>query len=108
LKFGLFCSCLADSPPVGRGRSAWSLLARRSSCSSLVLERRPFDLFFQPSSVVGGLVDGQPRFRGQSARSELVVDGPRCLHGWSVIVGAVLEIWELFLDGPSQPHRQSA
>jgi hypothetical protein len=53
-------------------------------------------------------VDGQPRFRGQSARSELVVDGPRCLHGWSVIVGAVLEIWELFLDGPSQPHRQSA
>jgi hypothetical protein len=39
LEFGLFCSCLADSPPVDRRRPAWSQLALCFSCSSLVLER---------------------------------------------------------------------
>jgi hypothetical protein len=37
----------------------------------------------------------------------LVADGPRCLHEQSVIVGLVLEVCELFLDGPPQPRGQS-
>jgi hypothetical protein len=76
LEFGLFCLCLADNPPIGRGRSAPSRLALCSSCSSLVLERLPFDLFFQPSSVAGCLADGLPGVRGQSAWGVLVADGP--------------------------------
>jgi hypothetical protein len=63
LELGLLCSCLADSPPVSRGRSAWSQLAQCSSCSSLVLERLPFDPFSQPSSITGNLVDSPPRVR---------------------------------------------
>jgi hypothetical protein len=46
LEFGLFCSCLADSLPIGRGWSTWTQLALCSSCSSLVLERLIFDPFF--------------------------------------------------------------
>jgi hypothetical protein len=74
LEFGLFCSCLADSLPIARGRSAWRQLDWCSSCSSLVLERLPFDLLFQPSSVAGGLANGPPAVRGQSVRSVLVAD----------------------------------
>jgi hypothetical protein len=33
----------------------------------------------------------------------LVADGPRCLHGRSVIEGVVLEVQGLFSDGPPQP-----
>jgi hypothetical protein len=108
LKFGLFCSCLADSPPVGRGQSAWSRLAWCSSCLSFVLERLPFDPIFRPSLVAGGLADGPPGVRGQSAWSVLVADGPRCLHGRSVIVGAVLKVCDSFLDSPPLPHGRSA
>jgi hypothetical protein len=87
---------------------AWRQLAWRSSFLSLVLKRHPFNLFFQPSSVAGGLADDPPMVRGQSARSELVADGPRCLHRRPVIVGAVLEVCNLFLDGLPQPRSQYA
>jgi hypothetical protein len=86
LEFGLFCLCLEDPS---------------FSCSSLVLERLPFDLIFQPSSVAGGLADGPPGVRRQLS------DGPRCLHGWSVIVGAVLEVCESFSDSPPLPRGRS-
>jgi hypothetical protein len=108
LEFGLLCSCLAHSSPIGRGRSAWSRLARCSSCLSLVLERLPFDPFSQPSSVAGSLANGPPGVRGQSARRVLVADGPRCLHGRSVIVGAVLEVCESFSDSSPLPRGRSA
>jgi hypothetical protein len=108
LKFGLLCSCLTDSPPVGRERSTWSQLAGCSSCSSFVLERLPFDPIFQSSSAAGGLADGPPGVRGQSPWSVLWTDGPRCLHGRSVIVGAVLEVCKSFSDSPPLPRRRSA
>jgi hypothetical protein len=104
LKFELLCSCLADSPPVGRGWSAWSRLAGCSLCSSLVLEHFHFDPVFQPSSVAGCLEDGPPGVRGQSAWGVLVAVGPWCLHERSIIEGAILEIRVLFSNGPPQPR----
>jgi hypothetical protein len=81
-------------------------------CSSLVLERLPFNPIFQPSSVVGGLADGLPAVRGQSARGVSVTDGPRCLRRRSIIVGAVLEVCDhfrtirrYFADGPPWARR---
>jgi hypothetical protein len=35
-------------------------------------------------------------------------NGPRAHRGRSVVEGAVLEVWGLFSDGPSQPRGQSA
>jgi hypothetical protein len=90
LKFRLLYSCLAESPPVGCGWTTWSQLVGCSSCSSFVLERLPFNPIFQPSSVARGLADGLPGVHGQSTWSVLVADGPRCLHGRSVIVGAII------------------
>jgi hypothetical protein len=104
----MLCSCLADSPPIGRGRSAWSRLAWCSSCSSLVLEHLSFDPVFQPSSVAGSLADCPPGVRGQFTWGVLVVDGLRCLNGWSVIVGAVLEVRESFSNSPPLPRGRSA
>jgi hypothetical protein len=85
LEFGLFCSCLRNSPPIDRGQSAWRQLDWCSSCSSLVLERHFFDPIFRLSSIAGGLADGTPGFCGQSACSVLVADGPRCLHRRSIL-----------------------
>jgi hypothetical protein len=82
-------------------------LAWCSSCSSLILERLPFDPVFQPSSVAGGLADGPPRVRVQSAWGVLVADGAMCLHGWFVTVGAVLEVCESFSDSPPLPRGRS-
>jgi hypothetical protein len=104
----LLCLCLVDSPPVGRGRYAWSRLARCSSCSSLVLACLSFDPFSQSSSVAGSLADDTPGFHGQSARTVLVADGPRCLHGRSFNDGIVLEVCESFSGGPPVPHGPSA
>jgi hypothetical protein len=44
---GLLCPLMADSPLGCRGRSARSRLTECSSCSSRVLARPCFDLFFQ-------------------------------------------------------------
>jgi hypothetical protein len=68
----------------------------RVRCSLFVLEHLPFDPFLQPSSVAGGLADSPPGVRGQSTWSVLVADGPRCLHGQSVIDSAVLEVCDSF------------
>jgi hypothetical protein len=88
LELELLCSCLVDSPPVGRGRCAWSRLDRCSSCSSLVLACLSFDLFCLPSSVARSLADGLPGVRGQSAAK--VWRRPRCLawHGEARCPGA--------------------
>jgi hypothetical protein len=70
---------------------------------------------FGPFLVAGGLADGMPGVHGQSACSVLVADGPRCLHGRSIIEGAVLEVHGRFsdsspqlVDGPSCHRRRSA
>jgi hypothetical protein len=82
-------------------------LALCSSCLSLFLKRPPFDPVFQPSSVARSLADDPPGVRGQSALGVLVADGPRCLHGRSIIVGAVLEVLESFSDSPPLPRGRS-
>jgi hypothetical protein len=122
LEFGQFCSCLADSPPIGRRRSAWSRLALCSSCSSLVHERLEFNPFFQPSSVAGCLADGPPGVR----------DSPRGVC-WSRTVRGIstdgllfrVQYWRFkgcfgqsaaalqkvrlgLADGPPRPCRRSA
>jgi hypothetical protein len=99
LKFGLLCSCLANSP---HGVSWLSVLRVHHLFLSVFLFP-----FFQSSSVAESLADGPPGVRGQSARSVLVADGSRCLHRWSVIVGAVLEACESFSDNPPLPRRRS-
>jgi hypothetical protein len=99
---------MVDSPPVGRGQSAWSRLAWCSSCSSFVLERLPFDPILQPSSVAEGLADDLPGVCGQFALSVLVADGPRCLHGRSIIVGVVLDVCDSFSDSLPLPRGRSA
>jgi hypothetical protein len=78
-----------------------------SSCLSLVLERLLYDLVCQPSSVAGGLADGPPRVHGESAWGVFVANGPSCLHGRSVIVGAVLEVCESFSNSSPLPRGRS-
>jgi hypothetical protein len=119
LELGLLCLCLADSPPVGRGQSAWSQLARCSSCSSLVLASPSFNPFSQLSSVAGCLVDGPP-----GVREEVVVRGrsevpPRAVHYCKCSIGGLLIFFEQstgtsqtvrrgLADSPSGARGQSA
>jgi hypothetical protein len=111
----MFCPRVVDSPPRGRGQSAWCLSAGCSSCSLCVLERLLFDPFPSCFGVAEcladsppGVADNPPRGHGQSVWCVILTDGLRCLHRRSIIEDAVLVVRELILDGPPQPRGQSS
>jgi hypothetical protein len=126
LELRLLCLFLADSPPIGRGKSVRCLLAYGSSCSSRDLKRLCFDPFGQLFLVGRGLSDRPrrgtelsacgpdrpPRGRGPSARHQLLADFPRTRYGPSVFQCARLVVLLSLTDrqpmgsGPSTlcPH----
>jgi hypothetical protein len=111
----MFCPRVADSPPTGRRQSTWRLSAGCSSCSLCVLERllfNPFPSCFGVAECLAdsppGVADNPPGGHGQSTWCAILTDGLWCLHGRSVIEGAVLAVRELISDDPLQPRGQSS
>jgi hypothetical protein len=95
---------VADSPLGTRRRSARCRLTGCSSCSSQVLACLSFDPF-----VSGFLVHEVHRRSVLECWTIRVgADGPWAHCGWSVIEGVVLEVQELFSEGPPQTCGQSA